>query len=160
MKNFSILRIIAIVLVLFSLALSLSRCENKAIVLKGESITLTKKEPVSFSYRYAKDWFVLTEWQGWLTVFTFSWPLMMVLIKWRSRRIRESQATQWAEILLCLGSGYVIWALSSFGERLVGAYVALTGIGLYLMAAVRDSIRSVLRYLQTRKTEQIDQGDG
>ena len=121
---------------------------------------MTKNEPVSFSYRYAKDWFVLTEWQGWLTLFTFSWPLMMLLIKWRSRRIRESQATQCVEILLCLGSGYVIWALSSFGERLVGAYVALTGIGLYLMAAVGDSIRSGLRYFQTRETEQSNQGDG
>lgn len=159
MKKFSILRIIATALVLFSLVLPLSRCERKAIVLKGESITMMKNEPVSFSYRYAKDWFVLREWQGWLTLSTFSWPLMMLLIRWRSR-IREFQATLWVEILLCLGSGYVIWALSSFGERLVGAYVALTGIGLYLIAGVRDSIRSVLRYLQTRETEQIDQGDG
>jgi hypothetical protein len=54
----------------------------------------------------------------------------------------------------------MIWELSSIGERLVGAYVAFSGIGLYLIAAVRDSIRSVLRYLQTREPEQIDQGDG
>ena len=67
---------------------------------------------------------------------------------------------QWAEILLCLGSGYLIWALSSIGERLSGAYVAFSGIGLYLIAVVRDSIRSVLRHLQKRETEHVNQGDG
>jgi hypothetical protein len=48
----------------------------------------------------------------------------------------------------------MIWALSSFGERLFGAYVALSGMALYLMAAVRDTIRSVVRHIQTKETEQ------
>jgi hypothetical protein len=160
MKKFSILRIIATALVLFSLFLPLSRCERKPIVLKDGKITIVEKNgPVTFSYHYPRDWFVLTEWQGWLALFTFSWPLMMLLIRWRSRKIREFQATQWVEIILCLGSGYMIWKLSSIGERLSGAYVALSGIGLYLIAAVKDSIRSVLRHFQIRETEHVNEAD-
>ncbi|MBN1833257.1 MAG: hypothetical protein JW896_14225, partial [Deltaproteobacteria bacterium] len=114
---------------------------------------VTKNDPVEFEYTYAKDCFVLTEWQGWPSLFSFSWPLIVLLGRWRSSKIRESQVTQWMEILLCLGSGYVIWALSSFGQRLFGAYVVLSGMALYLIAAVRDPIHSVARYMQTRKTE-------
>ena len=147
MKKLSILRIIAMALILCSLALPLSRCERYRV--ESENINAVKKnEAVEFEYTYAKDWFVLTEWQGWLAILSFSWPLIVILGRWRSRKLRESQVTQWTEIILCLGSGYIIWALSSFGERLFGAYVVLSGMALYLVAAVRDTIRSVARHIQ------------
>lgn len=147
MKKVSILRIIAMALILCSLALPLSRCERYRV--ESENInTVTKNEAVEIEYTYAKDWFVLTEWQGWLAILSFSWPLIVILGRWRSNKIRESQVTLWTEIFLCLGSGYVIWAVSSFGERLFGAYVVLSGMALYLIAAVRDTIRSVARRIQ------------
>lgn len=153
MKKISILRIIATALILCSLFLPLSRCASYRA--ESEEIrAVTKNEPVQFEYTYAKDWFVLTEWQGWLALLSFSWPLIVLLGRWRSSKIRESQVTKWLEILLCLGSGYLIWALSSFGERLFGAYLVLTGMSLYLIAAIRDTIHSVARYMQIIKTKQ------
>jgi hypothetical protein len=147
MKKVSILRIIATALILCSLALPLSRCARyRAESEKTNDVT--KNEAVEFEYKYAKDWFVLTEWQGWLAVFSFSWPLIVILGRWRFRKIGVSQVTLWTEILLCLGSGYMIWALSSFGERLFGAYVALSGIALYLIAALRDTIQLIVRHIQ------------
>ena len=60
-------------------------------------------------------------------------------------KIRQSKVLRWAEVALCLGGGYMIWALSSFGERLVGAYVGLSGMGLYLIATSRDLIQLAVR---------------
>ena len=146
MKELSILRIIATVLILCSLTLPLSRCERKSYVLKDGNITaVAKNDPVKFNYQYAKDWFHLREWQGWLVLLSFSWPLVMLFARWKSRKIGKSQVTQWAEILLCLGSGYIFWTISSFGERLFGAYIALSGMAVYLIAVARDTIQSAVR---------------
>ncbi len=147
MKNVSILRIVTAALILCSLALPLSRCGHYSA--ESENVTAAAKdEPVGFDYMYPKDWFDLTDWQGWVALFSFSWPLIVIFGRWRSRKIRESRITPWTEIVLCLGSGYVIWSISSFGERLWGAYVVLSGMALYLTAAVRDAVHSVARHTQ------------
>jgi len=119
--------------------------------LKGGNITaVAKNDPVEFNYQYAKDWFDLREWQGWLVLLSFSWPIFMLLAKWKSTKTGKSQVTQWLEILLCLGSGYILWTISSFGERLFGAYIALSGMALYLIAAAKDIIQSAVLKRQTR----------
>ena len=146
MNNFITLRGIATALVLISLALPLSRCQRKTVTVRTESVpTEVISAPISYDYTYAHDWFRLTEWGGWLTVFTFSWPIVILLARWRSQRLRQSEVLRWAEVALCLGGGYMIWVLSSFGERLVGAYVGLSGMGLYLIATSRDLIQLAVR---------------
>jgi hypothetical protein len=153
MKKLSIIRIIATALIICSLTLPLSRCERKAIVLDGDKITSIKNiEPVQYKYTYAKDWFDLTDWLGWIALFSFLWPMLMLLAGWRSRKIRESKVKHWIEILMSIGSGYFIWALS-FGERLFGAYVALSGMALYFVAATSDALRSVTRDKRKNQTE-------
>ena len=144
-KNF-MLRIIATALVLCSLVLPLSRCEHQPFLLTDGGGTIVEEgKPVTYEYKYAKDWFTLKEWLGWLVLLSFSWPLIILLSRWRSMRIRKSKILPWLEILLCLGSGYVIWTISSFGERLVGAYVAMTGVGLYLLAVANGMFQKITR---------------
>lgn len=96
----------------------------------------------------------IREWQGWLVLLSFSWPLVILSARWKSRKIGKLQMTQWLEILLCLGSGYIFWTISSFGERLFGAYIALSGLALYLIAAARDTIQSAVRKRHTRQNSQ------
>jgi hypothetical protein len=53
------------------------------------------------------------------------------------------------EMLLCVGSGYVLYSLATWGVTRYGAYVAATAIGLYFVSAsadvairIRESLRS------------------
>ncbi|MEJ2200272.1 MAG: hypothetical protein P8X63_04560 [Desulfuromonadaceae bacterium] len=153
------LRHIATALVLISLALPLSRCQKKVVLPQEEQVSsVATEEPVEFEYTYPHDWFELDEWTGWVALLTFAWPPLVLLARHRSRRLRESMAFKGMEVLLSAGGGYIIWLLSAFGERLVGFYVAISAMAIYLFAAGSELIKLAnLRY-QNRKAEQTHKG--
>ena len=163
MNNFFNLRSIGTILVLVSLALPLSKCQSKAVAVDPDR---RLEKPISSStdvhYTYPHHWFSLTEWKGVPVAATFAWPGIMVLVRYRSREIRRPRALAALEAVLCIGGGYLIWGISAWGERLVGAYLSLTGMGLYLVAAMGDIFRGKVRTESARDGENhrgAEQGD-
>ena len=151
MRPYFSIRGIAVVLIAVSLFLPLSRCERKPIVLNGEDHSSAEfAAPVHYSYTYAKDWFQLSDWTGWVAMLSFAWPLILLILVWQSPKEREHRALPWVEILLCMGSFFVIWNLSSFGERRYGAYLALAGLVIYLLGAVIEPIGWITVFIRER----------
>jgi hypothetical protein len=141
MSTLFTLRGVATVLVLLSLTLPLSRCQREKAFLRAPGAPAAAEatgQPVEFDYTYAHEWFQLDEWQGWIALLTFAWPVLALVARWGSRSLRESRWLGWLEAALALGGGYVIWQMSSIGERLVGAYVGISGMGVYFISAIRD----------------------
>jgi hypothetical protein len=151
MKIFFNSKAIAIALILFSLVLPLSRCSRDDVRLQEGSLIIDPtQKPVRFDYQYPKDWFLFSEVIGWLALLTYTWPLILLLVKWKFQNAAQSRAMKWAEVFLCIGGGTMVWELSSFGERLVGAYVALAGMGLYLITTIRDLRLPIFPYTKNQ----------
>jgi hypothetical protein len=161
MKQFTSLRHIATVLVLASLALPLSRCQRKVTPEPtGRSPAVSTDEAFRFEYVYAYDWFDLDEWEGWLALFTFSWPALVLLVRRRSGSLSQSTAFNCIETILAIGGGYMVWGLSGFGERLVGAYIAFAGMATYLFASLKDLLMGLRRRHKKTQTEPSCEADG
>jgi len=75
---------------------------------------------------------------SWVAPAAFLWPLPVLVWGHRANSQRVRRLCLWLEPLLVGGSLYIISALSSFGERAVGAYVGLGANGLYGFLWLRD----------------------
>lgn len=130
---------ISTALLLVCVVLPLSRCE-KAKVVRGPdgSIALEEQETPEFQTYYAFDYFEPRDISGYLALLTFTWPLAIAVVRKRTRTMRSGHMVSILEIVLCLAAAYMVWAMSSLGERLFGAYVALAALALYLVSPAKE----------------------
>lgn len=81
---------------------------------------------------YALEMFGPLRIETWITVTTFSWPLLFLAIGYRRRMPRVSRVLWWLEPLLICVSGYLILLFSSVGDRAYGANLALVALVVLL----------------------------
>jgi len=78
----------------------------------------------------------------------FLWPLGFAIAGLLRPPLLRRRGVALIEMVLCVGSGYVLYLLASWGETRYGAYVAATAIGLYFVSASADvaiRVRAALR---------------
>lgn len=134
-------RIAAIVLLL-AFFLPLSQCS----VMEKQSPGKASVPSVEVTYAYATydEEFPTPV----LAYVGFLWPLGFSIAGLLRPPLMRRRGAALSEMVLCVGSGYVLYVLASWGETRYGAYVAATAIGLYFVSASADvaiRVRAALR---------------
>jgi hypothetical protein len=75
---------------------------------------------------------------SWLVVAVFGWPLPLLIYRYRVRGPLWWWLPLTLELGLVAGSAYLIWFLSDWGERAVGAYLGIAGNGVYTLALLNE----------------------
>lgn len=100
-----------------------------AVQPTGDSASMYHKVE---THHYAYESFVASDWTSYVIVLTFTWPAVMLLVGRGVRRRGARIALTIVEILLAIGSGYLIYIFSDNGARASGAYLGLGANILYL----------------------------
>jgi len=74
---------------------------------------------------YALEHFGPLNYETWITVTVFTWPLVFLAVRTRRRLKRTNRVLWWLEPILILASAYLIVAFSDVGDRAYGAYLGL-----------------------------------
>jgi len=93
---------------------------------------------------YPLESFSVREIGSWLALLVFVWPWPVLAYWFRGTRGSLKRLIWMTEPLLSIGSGYVVWSVSSLGTRAAGAYLALAANAAYLgawVAELRKSLR-------------------
>jgi hypothetical protein len=148
-----IIRYLACGLLLLSLALPISQCQNKYTGLeKLFPAPVTDTPPTIY---YPIDFIDFKDIGGVLMLFVFIWPVLTVLVRRRSLKPRTEMVLSVLELLMCAGSGWVIFTLGSLGRMLIGGYVGLAGVCLYLCTSVVE-IRKVRKFMKAVRSSETD----
>lgn len=113
---------------------------------RGPHEATRQPPPQADASQYQKEWQSRYAWEGlegddlgsWLVVSAFWWPLPLLIYRRRLVKRRRWWLLSTLELGLTAESVYLIWALSEWGRRAVGAYVGLGGDGVYALALVGD----------------------
>ncbi len=133
----------AFLLLVIAFVLPLSRCSTE-----GES----GAEPGGYEYYWAWSHFKADSVDSWLIILAFFWPVPFIYHA-SIPRARESRIWMLAaEVLLCVGSAYMIWADTFLNKLWVGGWLAYGALCIYLgftilelIAVVRNRIRKKRR---------------
>lgn len=86
----------------------------------------------------------------WAAVVAFGWPIPILVYRRRRKTLTPSGRLAATEIVVALGSGYVIYAMASVGRLAVGTYLALSADAVLLSCALAEA-RSALRLRRARR---------
>jgi len=111
--------------------------EGKIVASIPEGADPTRYAPFPERH-YAWEGLSWRDASSWMAVVAFLWPLPMLAYGLRSRSQRVTRVSLWLEPVLVAGSTYLIWAISSIGQRAAGAYVGLSANGLYAIGCFQD----------------------
>lgn len=134
---------IAAITLLVAFFLPLSQCSVREI--KTPDTASVPTVAVTYAYATYEDPLPTAV----LSYAGFLWPLAFAIAGLLRSQVLRRRGVAPIEMLLCVGSGYVLYALATWGETRYGAYIAATAIGLYFVSAsadvairVRESLRS------------------
>lgn len=124
------------VLLVCALCLPLSQCsrQDDSSTKSNQSKTLPQRifpqsdDRTDYQYGIANIRF---SFDGLCTVLAFGWPLIFALVGRRAAGKRFSWLLHFTELFLCAGTIYWLYALTSFGQWLYGAYVVFVIIVIY-----------------------------
>ena len=85
----------------------------------------------------------------WVAVVAFGWPIPILVYRRRRKALAPSGRLAATEIVVALGSGYVIYAMASVGRLAVGTYLALSADAVLLGCALAEA-RSARRLRRGR----------
>ena len=155
-KILKIIRYLAGGLLLLSMALPISQCQNKYTGLeKLFPVPVTDTPPTIY---YPSDFIDFKDIGGVLMLFVFIWPVLTVLVRRRSLKPRTEMMLSVFELLMCAGSGWAILTLGSIGRMLIGGYVGLAGVCLYLFTAVFEirNMRNIMKAVRSSETDSLN----
>ncbi len=129
-----IIRYLAGGLLLLSLTLPISQCQNKYSGLENIlPVPQTDSPPTIY---YPGDFIDFKDISGVLILLVFIWPVLAVLVRSRIQKPRAQMVWSVFELFMCAGSGWVILTLGSLGRMLIGGYVGFAGVCLYILSSV------------------------
>jgi len=139
------LRGAAALLLLVSLALPLSRCEQDVPAAPGARA----ERRVTYTYALSR----LEAWEpdSWLAGVAFLWPVPVLVGRNRLRRGWPRTALLAAEPALCALTAATVTMLTLFGELMAGAWLALGAAALWLAAWLVEVGGWVVRRVSSRR---------
>jgi hypothetical protein len=112
--------------------------DGKAVSAGPEGVPATPYREIQEKH-YPLEAFSASDVGSWLILLTYVWPWPVLAYSLRKRGNGALGRVVWlAELLLAMGSGYVVWASSSVGTRAAGAYFAMAADAVYLGAWVSE----------------------
>jgi hypothetical protein len=142
-----VIKRIAALCLLVSFFLPLSQCSLATVAEFPQPVRELQSQPgkgVIVTYAYSAY-----SWKGWqrpAAYAAFLWPVLLsiVLTVWPALRSRGRTIAA-LELLLCLGSAWMVLGLTMLGEMRYGGYIAWTALLVYFGAALADLL---VRFLQ------------
>lgn len=142
MKSIKIIKLLSAVLLLVAMFLPLSRCSR--------SEPAPKKEIV-YEYTYSWSHFDYRDPSSTLPVIAFLWPLPIVLYDIFGKKQWLKTFLSWLEPLLAVGSGYLLYLRTMFGELLFGGYVAYIALSAYFLVSIIALFGRVYNYFKLKR---------
>jgi hypothetical protein len=140
-----IIKAVAAVLLLTSFFMPLSSCRYElakdAFVRnpageREKPVLVKRKEPdVSYAYELLD----IDDYEAWLIVLAFTWPIPLLLYERFGRRSSVRRSLIFLGLLLCIGSGYMVWAITFAEDLLYGAYVAFAALVCFFAASLLEA---------------------
>jgi len=138
------IKLVAAIVLLVCLALPEYTC-SRYVGPDGQTVSAGPDGVPATPYRevrenhYPLETFNVREIGWWIALLSFTWPWPVLIYRWRTRtRAGAARAVWVAEVLLAIGSGWVVWEASSVGTRAVGAYLAMAADAVYLCACIAE----------------------
>lgn len=127
-------------LLLLCLVLPLSECERKQVVPDDGNGNLTVRNPGAprTEVLYPINHMDFSKLGGYVVLAAYTWPILAALASIRAKKPVGRLVHSTAEALLCAGSGYLIYLLGAWGRRLIGGYLALVALSIYLLESLAE----------------------
>jgi hypothetical protein len=109
-----------------------------------KSANVAQSDGIIYAARADKDDTLLTLTNG----FAFFWPVLFTLLAFLRPEVEQSLPIRLSEILLCLGSAFILLRLTSFGTLLAGGYLAWCALGAYFSITLFNFIARIRRTWQ------------
>lgn len=131
----------AAIMLLAAFFLPLSQCSAP----KQNVETKVFEQEVRVTYAYtAHEWPSV---EALATYAAFLWPLMFGIASLVWPNLNQKWTVGGLELLLCLGSGFMLYALTFFDSLRYGGYIAWGAIGMYF---ITTSVALIARIRKTR----------
>jgi hypothetical protein len=178
MKTTNNVKKIAGLILILTFFLPLSRCEMKKIEVQqapavavgedrkvidspkimrsgaNEEMDTSSNKESNKGYNIPFRMFSSSELLSWLMLLSFFWPVpVLTLFHFEKRKIILLGLTV-TDPLVCIGSGYLIWAISTLGDILFGGCLALGAILSYFFASCYDNYFLIKQLIKNKKGEQ------
>ncbi len=137
MNIFHIAKIAAIILLLMAFALPLSRCSSDSD--SNSSVESSK----NYTYEYAWSDFNYMDISSWLILIVFFWPIPFVILEIVSKKEYCGILILSIEIILALGSIYMIYLRTFLDELWYGGYLSYASLAIILIVTAIELIRSI-----------------
>nr|WP_314858457.1 hypothetical protein [uncultured Undibacterium sp.] len=151
MKILIFLKRLAAVGLLVAFFLPLSQCstpENniseKPPTQSTQAVKVAQGDGIIYATRADKDDTLLTMTNG----FAFFWPVLFTLLAFLRPEVEQSLSIRLSEILLCLGSAFILLRLTTFGTLLPGGYLGWSALGIYFAITLFNFIARIRRTWQ------------
>jgi hypothetical protein len=133
-------------LIAFFLPLSQCTTSEKNIGEKppaqnSQSAKMTQSDGIIYAARMDKGNTLLTLTNG----IAFFWPVLFMLLVFFRPEVEQSLSIRLSEILLCLGSAFILLRLTSFGTLLPGGYLGWIALGVYSTITLFNFITRIRR---------------
>jgi hypothetical protein len=148
LKTLKFLKRLAAVGLLIAFFLPLSQCSTpeqniseKPSTQSAQAAKVAQSNGITYAARTDKDDILLTLING----FAFFWPVLFTLLAFLRPEVEQSLSIRLSEILLCLGSAFILLRLTSFGTLLAGGYLAWCALGVYFAITLFNFIARIRR---------------
>lgn len=170
MKTTKHVKQIAGLILIITFFLPLSRCQMKKVEVQqapvaavGEdckvidSPKITQSSPNEESgngYNIPYKMFSAGELLSWLMLLSFFWPVPVLTYFYFVKRKVILTGLTMVEPLVCIGSGYMVLAISTMGDILFAGCLALGAILSFFIASCYDNYVLIKRLIKNKKGEQ------
>lgn len=107
----------------------------------AQATKVAQSDGIIYAARADKDDTLLTLTNG----FAFFWPALFTLLVFLRPEVEQSLLVRLSEILLCLGSAFILLRLTSLGTLLAGGYLGWSALGIYFAIALFNLIARIRR---------------
>ena len=161
---------IAGLVLIITFFLPLSRCEMKKVEVQQAPFSVEGKDNIAVNSSKITEsssneksdsdknipykMFSAKKLISWLMLLSFFWPIPLLLYFHFGKSKTILAGLTLVEPLACIGSGYMVWAISTFGDILFAGYLALGAILIYFIASCHDNYVLIKRFIKNKKGEQ------
>lgn len=141
----NLLKRLAALCLFISFFLPLSQCSvQKDTAQTPSTQEILKASPsvdVKYAYNADQDTMVFRA----ANIFAFTWPLLFTLVLLVYAKFEQFLSVQVTAIALCFVSAFCLLRLTSFGELLIGGYLAWGSLITYLLISLTQFLQRVRR---------------
>ncbi|MBC3833255.1 hypothetical protein H8K33_17225 [Undibacterium amnicola] len=139
----NLLKRLAALCLFISFFLPLSQCSVQKDPTQTPStqeiLTASPSVDVRYAYNADHDTMMFRA----VNVFAFTWPLMLTLVLLVYAKFEHILSVQITAIALCLASAFCLLRLTSFGELLIGGYLAWGSLITYFLVSLTQFLQRV-----------------